>query len=201
MTRNPPPAGTPAPPPTAVHPSAAGPTAPGPAPAPAAVHVRRVRAQDTARMRALRLEMLADAPLAFLEWLDEAAARPHEEFRARLLATVAGDERAQFVAVTPTGELVGHAGGTAWPELPDVTVLYAVYVTPAHRGTGLLGALVDAVAAWSRAVGRHTLHLEVVNGNDRALRAYLKLGFVETGEIVPHPRIPVLTERRLRRPA
>ena len=35
-------------------------------------------------MRALRLEMLADAPLAFLETVAEAAARPHADYAARI---------------------------------------------------------------------------------------------------------------------
>src|SRR5215208_3066455 len=43
--------------------------------------VRRVRPQDAARVRALRLEMLADTPLAYLERIDEAAAKPHAEFQ------------------------------------------------------------------------------------------------------------------------
>ena len=46
--------------------------------------VRRVTAADTARMRALRLEMLADSPLAFLETLAQAAARSHEGYRQRI---------------------------------------------------------------------------------------------------------------------
>ena len=39
------------------------------------------RPADAARMRALRLEMLADSPLAFLETLAQAAARPHDDYR------------------------------------------------------------------------------------------------------------------------
>ena len=50
---------------TSAHGPAGDPTAP----------VHRVHPQDAARMRALRLEMLADAPLAFLETVAEAAAR------------------------------------------------------------------------------------------------------------------------------
>jgi ribosomal protein S18 acetylase RimI-like enzyme len=166
----------------------------------AAATVRRLRPQDAARMRALRLEMLADSPLAFLETVAEAAARPHAEFAARVAAVSAGSETAQFVA-DPGGRLVGHAGGTVAPGEPGLTVIYAVYVTPAWRGSGLLGALVDEVAAWSRACGRPELMLEVVVGNDRAYRAYQRLGFVDTGVRVPHPRIPALTELRMRRPA
>ncbi|GGM13593.1 MULTISPECIES: GNAT family N-acetyltransferase [Micromonospora] len=184
--------------------------------------VRRVRPEDAARMRALRLEMLADSPLAFLETLAEAAARSHTEYAERVEYCSTGSEWAQFVADptppraprpagAPTGNrtgnrlvgnrLVGHAGGTALPDEPEVTVIYAVYVTPAWRGSGLLAQLVDRVADWSRACGRPDLMLEVVVGNDRALRAYQRLGFTDTGVRVPHPKIPALTELQLRRPA
>ena len=77
--------------------------------------VRRVRPADAARMRALRLEMLADAPLAFLETLAEAAARPHAEYGARIAEISFGDEVAQFVAAHPTG---GSSATRAASSLP-----------------------------------------------------------------------------------
>lgn len=162
--------------------------------------VRRIRPQDAARMRALRLEMLADSPLAFLEKLADAAARPHAEFAARVARNATGPYCAQFVADTGR-RLVGHAGGMAAPDEPGVTVIFAVYVTPAHRGTGLVERLIDAVAAWSRACGRPELLLEVVVGNYRAIRAYERLGFVDTGIRMPHPVLPALTELQMRRAA
>jgi GNAT superfamily N-acetyltransferase len=162
--------------------------------------VRRVRLQDAARMRALRLEMLADTPLAFLETLAEAAALPHSEFVDRVARGSFGDFSAQFVAEVD-GRFVGHAGGIASPDDPKVTIIFAVYITPAHRGSGLLEQLLDGVAAWSRNAGRPELMLEVVVGNDRARRAYERLGFVDTGVRVPHPVIPVLKELQMRRPA
>jgi GNAT superfamily N-acetyltransferase len=162
--------------------------------------IRRVRPADAARMRALRLEMLADAPLAFLETIADAAARPHAEYAARVAYTSQGQQTAQFVA-DPGGRFVGHAGGTVSPHEAGLTVVYAVYVTPAWRGSGLLRELIDGVAAWSRACGRPELLLEVVVGNNRAYRAYQRLGFTDTGIRVPHPTIPALTELQMRRPA
>jgi RimJ/RimL family protein N-acetyltransferase len=162
--------------------------------------VHRVTPDDAARMRALRLEMLADSPLAFLETLAQAAARPHADYRRRIVQASSGHGLAQFVA-DPGGRLIGHAGGTVLPEEPHVTVVFAVYITPAHRGTGVLADLVEAVAAWSRAAGRLELMLEVVVGNDRAVRAYERLGFADTGVRVPHPVIPALTELQMRRAA
>lgn len=160
--------------------------------------VRRVTVDDAARMRALRLEMLADSPLAFLETLERAAARPHDAYRARIAEAAAGRHLAQFIA-DPGGPLIGHAGGTVLPDDPATTVVFAVYLTPAYRGGKVLAELMDAVAAWSRECGRDRLMLEVVTGNDRAVRAYEKLGFEEYGDPVPHPVIPVMTERRMRR--
>src|SRR3954447_12231754 len=142
--------------------------------------VRRVTPDDAARMRALRLEMLADSPLAFLETLAQAAARSHDSYRARIAQAAAGNQVAQFVA-DPGGRLIGHAGGTVLPEEPGTTVVFAVYITPARRGTGILDALIEAVAEWSVAMGRRELMLEVVVGNDRAVRAYERLGFRDTG--------------------
>ena len=97
--------------------------------------------------------------------------------------------------------LVGQVGAHADPANPDTTMLVSIYVSPAHRGHGTLGALVDAVAAWSRECGRPRLELEVVTTNGRAVRAYQKLGFLPFGETVPHPTVPVMREQRMGRPA
>lgn len=163
--------------------------------------VRRVRPPDAGRTRALRLEMLADAPLAFLETIADAAARPHAEYAQRIASTSVGSRTAQFVADPGNGPFVGHAGGTVAPDDPTLTVIFAVYVTPAWRGRGVVADLIAEVAAWSRAAGRRELLLEVVVGNHRAVRAYERLGFVDTGVRVPHPTITVLTELHMRRPA
>ena len=162
--------------------------------------VHRVTPEDAGRMRALRLEMLADSPLAFLETLAQAAARPHADYRRRIVQASTGGQLAQFVA-DPGGRLIGHAGGTVLPEDPAATVVFAVYITPAHRGTGVLRDLVEAVAGWSVAMGRAELMLEVVVGNDRAVRAYERLGFEDTGVRVPHPVVPGLRELQMRRRA
>jgi RimJ/RimL family protein N-acetyltransferase len=162
--------------------------------------VHRVTPADAARMRALRLEMLADSPLAFLETLAQAAARPHEDYRRRIVQASTGRQVAQFVADPGPGtRLIGHAGGTVLPEEPGVTVVFAVYITPERRGGRVLAELIDAVAAWSAEAGRDELMLEVVVGNDRAVRAYRRLGFRETGVRVPHPVLPALTELQMRR--
>lgn len=155
---------------------------------------------DGGRARALRLEMLADTPLAYITMLAEAAAAPHGESAGRCARAAGGIQQVLYIAEAGA-RFVGQAGAYAHTVEADRTVLYAVYVSPSHRGRGLLGVLVDAVAAWSRECGRPTLELEVVTTNARALRAYQKVGFVAFGDPVPHPTIAVLTEQRMSRPA
>jgi ribosomal protein S18 acetylase RimI-like enzyme len=158
-----------------------------------ATTIHRVSVADAARIRALRLEMLADSPLAFLETLAQAAARPHDEYRQRIAQVATGDAQAQFVAERD-GRLVGNVGGQASTGDPRTTIVFAVYVTPSCRGTGVLDQLMDRLASWSQAAGRDRLVLEVVEGNARAIRAYERLGFAPTGERNPHPGIPGLFE-------
>jgi ribosomal protein S18 acetylase RimI-like enzyme len=162
--------------------------------------VRRVTPADAARVRALRLEMLADSPLAFYETLAQAASRSHEDFCRRIDQASSGRGYAQFVA-DPGGRLIGQAGGTTLPQERDATVVFSVYITPERRGSGVLEELIAYVARWSKAMGRPELMLEVVVGNDRAVRAYERLGFADTGVRMPHPVLPTLTQLQMRRPA
>ena len=162
--------------------------------------IRRVRTEDSGRARALRLEMLADTPLAFLTTLAEAAAKPHDEFVGRITRAAAGTQIGHFVAVSGK-QLVGQVIAVESPTDADVTMLFAVYVSPSHRGRGILVGLIDAAAAWSRECGRHRLELEVVTTNARAARAYQKIGFQAVGDPVPHPTISALTEQVMGRPA
>ncbi|GAA2520437.1 hypothetical protein GCM10010201_17450 [Pilimelia columellifera subsp. columellifera] len=161
--------------------------------------MRRVREQDAVAVWSLRLQMLADTPLAFLETLADAAAAPRQLYVDRCVRNASGPDSAAFVAEND-GQLVAQVVGLATSD-PGETVVAAVYIAPDCRGAGLLGQLVEPVAAWSRGAGRGRLRLEVVDGNDRALRAYQKLGFVVTETGLPHPVIPGLTETRLRRAA
>ncbi|MER7164887.1 hypothetical protein ABT336_02250, partial [Micromonospora sp. NPDC000207] len=79
--------------------------------------VHRIRPTDAARMRALRLEMLADSPLAFLETVAEAAARPHADYAARVAYCSTGPEVAQFVA-DPAPTTYALDAGTSTPSNP-----------------------------------------------------------------------------------
>lgn len=158
--------------------------------------VRRVAADDWPRLKAMRLEALQDpaAPIAFLETHDQALGRPDSFWQERAAGAAAGQTVAQFVAISAAGEWVGSAtglreepGADDWSGRPiehrQVHVV-GVWVRPDQRGTGLLGRLVDAIAAWAREYGVDRLRLLVHEDNARAQAAYRKLGFAPTGSIV-----------------
>ena len=151
------------------------------------VTVRRVEPDDWPRLRALRLEALEDTPLGFLETLEAAQALDDAGWQARAARGAEGGDSVQVLAFD--GE---RAVGTCVAFLSDEgdAWLAAVYVTPSHRGAGLLARLVEPCAAWARARGADGLLLEVHEDNPRAQTAYERLGFVRTGATTPYPLGP-----------
>ncbi len=156
------------------------------------VTVRRIRADEWAAVRALRLEAVSDpaAPLAFLHTFDEESAHDDGFWRDRAAHAAEDDDAAQFIAESD-GRWVGsatlllreprtvdHHGRAVITRRADVV---GVYLAPDHRGSGILGRLVDAAGAWAHARGATSLTLDVHRDNERARRAYLRLGFVPTG--------------------
>jgi len=159
------------------------------------LEIRRVRAEDWPRARAMRLEALQDdaAAIAFVETHDEALAQPDAFWQERTSGASAGDRVAQFVAVDGdewVASAVGvreEAGGQDWSGRPvehDQVHVVGVWVRPDRRGAGLLGRLVDEIAAWAAEQGIERLRLLVHEDNARARSAYARLGFVPSGVVV-----------------
>ena len=156
------------------------------------VSVRRVEPGDWPVLRALRLEALADTPIAYLETLATALALDDDAWQARARRGSAEGDSCQVLARSG-GTAVGTAVGFLDAERPGTAVLAAVYVAPAARGTGLLSALLEPVVAWAGGRGCGVLRLWVHEDNGRARAAYERLGFRETGQLMPYPLDP---ERR-----
>jgi predicted GNAT family acetyltransferase len=159
---------------------------------------RRVEPGDGPRLRAVRLQMLADTPMAYVETTASAENHSVEYWEERVADRATGSERALFV-VERDGVWVATAGGFASED--DSTIVVSVFIAPEHRGTGILEALVEAVAAWSIECGRESLTLEVAKQNPRAVAAYRRLGFTLTGAEHPHPLYADVTELEMARPA
>ena len=111
----------------------------------AEITVRRVRAEEWERLRAIRLRALADAPMAFGSTLAGEQAQPDEFWRGRAAGGAADDDRATFIAECD-GEWVGlgtcvlEAGGAgerpAW--------VFGMWVDPVVRRQGTAQALLRA---------------------------------------------------------
>jgi RimJ/RimL family protein N-acetyltransferase len=159
--------------------------------------IRPIRPDEWRESRDLQLRALqdADAAVAFFETYDQALAKPEDEWRS--WAKTAGAQPAgtpfvrDFVAVTLFGEwvatstlLIRMAGD---PELGGGTVdadrgdFIGVWIDPNHRGQGLLTRLVEEGMSWLDDSGVSRAALWVHEENDRARRAFEKVGFARTG--------------------
>lgn len=144
--------------------------------------MRATTEHDWREVRALRLEMLADTPLAFGEHL--ADAENHAEVTWRLRGARGTNALScAFAAVTTSGRWVGTMGGVIDSGDP---MLVGVYVTPSFRGgVGVADALLAPVEEWAR-LRNNSIYLRVHTENPRARAFYAARGFTETGRTMPY---------------
>jgi dihydropteroate synthase len=138
--------------------------------------VRPVAPHEWRTWRALRLQMLVDAPDAFGSTLAEAQALSDAAWQATLALE---PSRAMWFA-----ERDGVAVGVARAEIaPDRlrAHLYSMWVAPEARRCGAGRALVEAAHCWALEHGACELALEVTAGNLAADELYRTAGFVDTG--------------------
>ena len=143
--------------------------------APAAFAVRRLSAADAEAFRAVHLEALQAYPAAFAADWEEERGLPLADFAARLeqLIVLGG-----FVG----GALAGIATIQKQPlkKRRHMAMLWGMYVTDAHRGSGLAAAIMQAaIERAEREVDQVELYVAV--GNDRASRFYRGFGFEPYG--------------------
>jgi len=155
------------------------------------VVIRAATVEDWWRYRDIRLEALSSAPSAFGSTYSGEIDRSEELWRERT-----GNPRALLALAGDA--VVGIAVGYDDPDEPAGSrALVSMFVTPAHRGTGLSTRLIDAIAADARDDDVRELVLWVTDGNDAARKRYEHSGFVATGHSQPLPRDPTLTEHRM----
>jgi len=157
--------------------------------------VRQVEEQDWVRLRALRLEMLADTPIAYLETLATAEGHPVSHWRRQARGRPSG---VKLVAEADDGRWLGTMSGILAEGVPT---LVAVYVAPDARGAGagVTDALLTAIERWAARHGDQ-LRLEVNELNGRAIEAYRRRGFVLTGRTTPYPLDPPSLELEMVKP-
>jgi len=88
-----------------------------------------------------------------------------------------------LVCVDESGAVLGYASFGDWRAFDGYrhTVEHSVYVSKACRGTGIGKALMTALIARARALGKHVMVAGIEAGNEASIRMHLKLGFEQVG--------------------
>jgi ribosomal protein S18 acetylase RimI-like enzyme len=147
---------------------------------PERVVIRRVRRDEVAEVRELRLSALRGAPEAFARSYEEEAGQPPAFWEDRTQAAAEGDDVAAFVAVAGGRHvatatcLVGGAPGRA--------VLVGMWVEPPWRRRGIGSRLIAAACGWACTRGAPAVDLVVHLINEDARLLYERAGFVPLGE-------------------
>jgi ribosomal protein S18 acetylase RimI-like enzyme len=144
------------------------------------VIIRRIRADEGLRYKALRLRALKSDPYAYLQTWEKASGRTDESWHEQAARNASGDECALFFA-EHDGELVGLAGTMREPGDRELFGVYQTWVAPEARGAGV-GAQLQALEAFARAAGATTMQLVVYDAAQDARRLYQRAGFVPDGE-------------------
>ena len=133
--------------------------------------VRRLDPSDIAAFRAVRLECLELHPENFGTVWEVEREQPDSHFRHML-------EEHQFWGGFMDGSLAGIVGFFVMPRAKERHrgVLYAMYVRPAARGTGLGNRLVQVVIDHARPLV-DLVWLRVAAGNAPAKALYARFGF------------------------
>ncbi len=161
--------------------------------------IRRIRVGEGLKLRALRLQALADAPTAFGSTLAREEEYADELWHTRAAAAAAGlasvtvlAERGDRWVAMATGLLTGT-------EAPDqvVAVLVGMFVDTSVRRLGIGAGLVESIMHWARAAGHDHLYLWAVSANAPALALYRRCGFHPTAVIRPLSHTPSLTEQQM----
>ena len=161
--------------------------------------VRRLRADEAALFRTVRLRALADAPAAFAHTHAEISAKPDAYWQDMTCSVTEPEGHAMFVAER-AGEPVGMVFGLMDRDRPTRAHLGGMWVDPGARQQGLGRTLSDAVIGWARERGFADIALWVTEGNKAAITLYEHLGFTPTGRRDRHPHRPELSILEMGRP-
>jgi GNAT superfamily N-acetyltransferase len=161
--------------------------------------IRRIEPGDWEAARALRLRSLLLDPSSFaMTHAHEASLSDgHWARRARMLAD--GDGATQLLAVDATGP-VGSVTAVRDSKRSDVFNIYAMWVAPEQRGSGLGARLIAAAERWIAEAGGCEAALSVTTASPAAQRLYARAGYEPDGTSVPSQHTPGLIEINLRKP-
>lgn len=125
-------------------------------------------------LRELRLQALTDAPAAFGSTLQRELDRTPAEWTKWLSPSAT-----YLLQDGPTPK--GIAAGVPDAADPGLVWLMAMWLHPDLRGSGAADLLVRAALEWAVGVKAERIRLDVIQGNQAAIRLYERFGFRPTG--------------------
>ena len=144
------------------------------------ISVERIKPDEWQILRDIRLRSLQDAPEAFGQRYEEAAATADDEWKSIVRASAFGDRRTWILARDEAGTPVGVVQGRRRP--PQDCLLFSMWVDPAARRLGVGRSLVDAIQDWAEGWNAERVVLWVLAANEPAMRFYDRIGFSTLNE-------------------
>ena len=143
------------------------------------IEVRTARPDEWRHVRDLRLRALADCPDAFGSTFERERVYAKREW----LRWISGWERAvnRLLVAIDERTWIGMAVGSRADD-DERAHLYAMWVDPGSRRTGVGRRLVEAVLGWAEAEGATEIELGATAINRDAVAFYERLGFADSGE-------------------
>ena len=156
--------------------------------------IRHLGPDDIQRCKAIRLACLADAPFAFGSTFEGESAEPDSWWATRLtdgywiVAEQAGEDLGVAMLMRqglPASFQPDESADARLPEQSDYLWIRAVWIRPEHRGRGIVDQLCGHLVERAAQAGEPVIILGVRQGNDRAQRAYERMGFAAVGTFNP----------------
>jgi|SRR5579863_2108915 len=153
--------------------------------------IKRLDRDEWETLRDIRLTALAESPGAFLHTYDEEKQFGEARWQAEF-------DRGSWHICEDAGQPIGLIGIAPEPQIPsDECYLEYIWVSPGHRRWGTASDLVTYAIELLRDARCELAYLWILDGNDKAMGLYKKLGFVSTNERQELPDRPGLYEERM----
>lgn len=157
--------------------------------------LRKVTPAEWQRHRAVRLAMLRESPDAFRTTYAEAMELSKQQWIDRITSNF-------FLQAWEGDDVVGTIGlseGSRFGEDADTAMIFAMWVVPSARRSGVGAQLIAGAVDRARRWGKRAVLLDVVETNVAARALYERMGFLPAGVTKPFPHADGVVEIQLQR--